>query len=231
MAAYFAEAQIVVAGDSTFKYRIKLVESFMERFNSGESIVPLFDQMMLGSGTSAEEFSKSALKSGAKLHFSDTSWFAVAPCTGKFKGKSVDFVLILNVENYGKDLYKWVVAKAQGEIFKLTPSDKSAMVTPLAHETNFMELSRINAGSVLNISQKNYRLDETAVFFAFYNSGLLTIEYVSDLQFMFLQVPGYVFMVKEFDRQYKNSGWLINSVTKMSEIEKNKLLKDLYNEK
>ena len=228
-------AQIITTGDSSFKYRIKLVESFMERFNNDTNMLPLFDQMMFGTNSKdkveAEEFSKAALKSGVKIQFADTNWFAIAPCTGKFKGKSIDFMLILNVEKYDKDQYKWVVAKAQGEIFKLTPPDNNTMITPLAHENNFMELGRIVSQSILNISQKNYHLDETTVFFALYNSGLLTIEYVSNLQFMFLQVPGYVFIVTEFDRETKNSGWLINSIAKKNDVEKKKLLNDLYHKK
>jgi len=228
-----ADAQIIEKNDSLFKYRIKLVESFMEHFNSGKNIVSLFDAQMLGADSkAAEDFSNAVSTTGVKLNYADTSWVAVAPCHGKFKGKSVDFMLILNVENYGKDLYKWVIAKAQGDFFKLSPpSTDQTIITPLAHETNFMELARISPISVLSVSQKSYKLDETAVFYAFYNSGLLDIEYVSDLQFIFLQVPGYVFTVKEFDRESKNSGWLISSFEKMKDNDKTNFLKNVYHEK
>ena len=228
-----ADAQIIEKNDSLFKYRIKLVESFMEHFNSGKNIVSLFDAQMLGADSkAAEDFSNAVSTTGVKLNYADTSWFAVAPCHGKFKGKSVDFMLILNVENYGKDLYKWVIAKAQGDFFKLSPpSTDQTIITPLAHETNFMELARINSTSILNVSQKRYKLDETSVFFAFYNSGLLDIEYVSDLQFIFLQVPGYVFTVMEFDRESKNSGWLISSFEKIKDNDKINFLKNVYHEK
>ena len=228
-----ASAQIIEKNDSLFKYRIKLVESFMEHFNSSKNIVSLFDAQMLGADSkAAEDFSNAVSTTGVKLNYADTSWVAVAPCHGKFKGKSVDFMLILNVENYGKDLFKWVIAKAQGDIFKLLPpSTDKTIITPLAHETNFMELARITPTSVLSVSQKRYKLDETSVFFAFYNSGLLDIEYVSDLQFIFLQVPGYVFTVKEFDRESTNSGWLITSFSKMNEKDKKSFFRDIYHEK
>lgn len=233
---YCASAQIIVSEDTLFNFRIKLVESFMERFNSGENIVPLFDQEMLGSDTQtvkdAEDFSKVALKSGAKLKYADTTWFAIAPCSGKMNGKSVEFVLILNVENYAKDQFKWVITKVQGDIFNLsTPTNDNPIISPLAHETNFMELARLRPSSILSVSHKRYELDPTAVFFTLYHTKQLTIEYITNLQFMFFQVPGYVFTIKEFDRQTKNAGWLITSIEKMNEKDKNNLLKSLNYEK
>lgn len=233
---YCASAQIIVSEDTLFNFRIKLVESFMERFNSGENIVPLFDQEMLGSDTQtvkdAEDFSKVALKSGAKLKYADTTWFAIAPCSGKLNGKSVEFVLILNVEKYAKDQYKWVIVKAEGNIFKLSsPANDKTIITPLAHETNFMELARLRPSAIMSVSHKRYELDPTAVFFTLYHTKQLTIEYITNLQFMFFQVPGYVLTIKEFDRQTKNAGWLITSIEKMNEKDKNNLLKSLNYEK
>ena len=231
-------AQVIIgSGDSLFQNRIKLVESFMNRFNNRENLIGLFDSEMLGAEKdsvykAAQQFAKDATKSGAKLNFADTSWFAIATCAGKYKGKSVNFILILNVETYGKDLYKWVVAKAQGDFFSLTPpKNDNTLITPLAHETNFMELSRIKAESILSVSQKRYELDQTAVFYTMINSGLLNIEYVSELQFLFLQLPGWIFTIKEFERQTYNAGWLITSFERINDKEKYNLLNNLYNEK
>jgi hypothetical protein len=44
-------------------------------------------------------------------------------------------------------------------------------------------------------------------------------------------VPGYVFTVKEFDRESTNSGWLITSFSKMNEKDKMLFLRDIYHEK
>lgn len=231
-------AQVIIdSGDSLFQNRVKLVESFMNRFNNYDNIIGLFDREILGSENdsiykAAQQFTNAISKTGAKLNFIDTTWFALATCSGKFKSKNVDFILILNVETYGKDLYKWVVTKVQGDIFTLTPpKNDNTIITPLAHETNFMELSRIKAESILNISQKKYKLDQTAVFYTMINSGILKIEYVNELQFMFFQLPGWIFTIKEFERQTHNAGWLITSFEKINEKDKRLILNNLYYEK
>ena len=72
-------------------------------------------------------------------------------------------------------------------------------------------------------------MDETSVFLADVYNGLLDIEYVKDLQFVFYQVPGYVFRIKFIERATNNTGWLITSFDKISEIEKDSFLNYLYN--
>lgn len=256
-----SEAQVVVNPDldkELFKARVKLVEEFMRRFNQTEilhtvdtsqydykakNLLALFDAQKFGLQTeqdsaykAAKSFVNDVLKSDTKLRYEDSAWFAVAPCHGKFKGKPVDFALVLNVEEYGEGAYKWVIAKADGDIFNLTPSAKSndIHITPLAHETNFMELGRITTQKddwILNYSQKQYELDPTAVFYAYVNAGLLDIEYVKNLQFTFLQVPGWIFTIMDFDRKTMNAGWLITMFDKMSNQDKKKLLEDVYHKK
>ncbi len=255
------EAQVVVNSEyekELFKARVKLVESFMRRFNCTEilhtidtmqsgfkqkNIISLFDGLMFGTKGEndslyrmANSFANDVIKYKTTLNNLDTNWFAIATCHGKLKGKSVDFTLILNTEKYAPDAYKWVIAKAVGEIFSLTPSESSndILITPLAHETNFIELRRITTQKddwILNYKQKQYDLDQTAVFFAYVNAGLLDIEYVKDLQFLFLQLPGWTFSIIDFDRETMNSGWLITSFQKMTDAEKKKFLEDVYHKK
>ncbi len=244
--------------DELFRSRVKLVEGFMRRFNGAEilhtidttkagyqqkNILSLFDAQMFGTRDDkdsvfklARKFADDVLRSKVKLNNTDTNWVAIAPCHGKLKGKPVDFVLVLNTEKYTKDAYRWVIAKAQGEIFKLTPSVTSIdlLISPLAHEVNFMELGRITTQKddwILNYKQQQYDLDQTAVFFTYVNAGLLDIENVQGLQFVFFQMPGWVFTIQEFDRREMNSGWLITSFSKMSDIEKQKYLNYVYNKK
>ncbi len=257
----FAEAQIIVNSEydkELFKARVKLVEGFMRRFNLTEilhtidttqadymqkNILSLFDGQMFGTKgendslfKEAQNFAKDVLKSGTKLHYEDTTWLAIAPCHGKFKGKPVDFFIILNVEKYDEESYKWVIANVEGEIFKLKPPivSNDILITPLAHETNFMELGRITTQRddlILNYSQKQYELDQTAVFYAYVNTGLLDIEYVKGLQFEFLQVPGWMFKIMDFNRQAMNSGWLITSFDRINNQDKKKLLENVYHKK
>ena len=232
-----------------FKLRIQLVDEFMQRFNSrgalseadnktnDSDILSLFDCTMLESDNAlleaSAQFANTIFENDVKIDYSDTLWFAETFCHGKFKGQDVDFSLILNVEKRGENMYKWVIARAEGNIFQLKPSDPSSgiILMPDDHETSFMSLYRITHGKddrILNYAQKQFKPDETSVFFSYVNVGLLDIEYVSDMQFVFYQVPGWKFAIKDFQRLEKNSGWLIKSFEKISDEEKQKTLNQLY---
>lgn len=183
-----------------------------------------------------QNFINTVIEKNISINYSDTTWFAKAVCHGKLKGKEVDFTLFLNVEHRKEDMYKWVIAKAEGDVFKLKPSLKSEkiMLMPDDHETNFMSLHRITTEKDDLIScymQKDYPLDETSVFLSDVYNGLLDIDYVKDLQFIFYQVPNYVFRIKFIERETNNTGWLITDFDKVSEDEKEDFLDYLYNNK
>lgn len=250
-------AQIVMNSQlekDIFSARVKLVDEFMRRFNCDKvlpgldtsksnykklNILSLFDAEIFGSETdslfkSAQDFAADVLKSNIRINYSDTNWIAFAPCHGKLKGKPIDFFISLTVEKRGKDMYKWVISKVQGTAIALKPSNSGdlIMIMPDDHETNFMSLSRITSNNldyILNYKQKDYELDQTAAFYTLVNTGQLSVEYVRDLQFMFFQIPGWTFTIKEFDRQTKNSGWLITSFSKMEDEDKETYLKNIYN--
>lgn len=58
--------------------------------------------------------------------------------------------------------------------------------------------------------------------------GYLEIEYVSDIEYTFLQVPGFTFTVKEYERESANSGWLISEWSEISASDKDNILQRLY---
>lgn len=254
-----ANAQKVITNDlnaGLYDSRIKLVDEFFDRFNGKEghpdisrkdkdyrkkNLMFVFNGRMFKSKEDAkfkelQNFINTVIEKNISINYSDTTWFAKAVCHGKLKGKEVDFTLYLNVEHRKEDMYKWVIAKAEGDVFKLKPSFKSEkiMLMPDDHETNFMSLHRITTEKDDLIScyiQKNYPLDETSVFLSDVYNGLLDIDYVKDLQFIFYQVPNYVFRIKFIERETNNTGWLITNFDKVSEDEKEDFLDYLYNNK
>lgn len=256
---FVANAQKVITNDlnaELYDSRIKLVDEFFDRFNGKEghpdisrkdkdyrkkNLMFVFNGRMFKSKEDAkfkelQNFINTVIEKNISINYSDTTWFAKAVCHGKLKGKEVDFTLYLNVEHRKEDMYKWVIAKAEGDVFKLKPSLKSEkiMLMPDDHETNFMSLHRITTEKDDLIScymQKDYPLDETSVFLSDVYNGLLDIDYVKDLQFIFYQVPNYVFRIKFIERETNNTGWLITDFDKVSEDEKEYFLDYLYNNK
>ncbi len=239
--------------DEQYGARVKLVDEFFDRFNGLEDrpdidkndpdyhfkrLLVLFNGKMFTSFTdstfiAAKEFIETINKDSVKLNYADKQWYANATCHGKFKGKDVVFTLYLTVEHRKSNMYKWVISKAEGDIFSLSPSKKSEkiMMMPDDHETNFLSLHRItneNDDLISNYTRKNHSVDETSVFLSYVYNGLLNIDYVSDLNFTFLQVPGYEFSIKEFEREGYNVGWLICSFNKLTEKQKKDKIKLVY---
>ena len=254
-----ANAQKVITNDlnaGLYDSRIKLVDEFFDRFNGKEghpdisrkdkdyrkkNLMFVFNGRMFKSKEDAkfkelQNFINTVIEKNISINYSDITWFAKAVCHGKLKGKEVDFTLYLNVEHRKEDMYKWVIAKAEGDVFKLKPSFKSEKIMLMTddHETNFMSLHRITTEKDDLIScymQKDYPLDETSVFLSDVYNGLLDIDYVKDLQFIFYQVPNYVFRIRFIERETNNTGWLITDFDKVSEDEKEYFLDYLYNKK
>jgi hypothetical protein len=248
-----AQITLNMLNQELYHTRVKLVDEFISRFN-GEELRPdlnkdlqnlnktnlllLFNSKLFKSKNDplfaeAQEMVDTILANGTKIQYSDTTWVAKALCHGRFKDKDVEFVMYLTVEQREEDMYKWVIAKVEGEIFKLNPSVKSSkiMISPDAHETNFMALRRVTTEKgdyITNYGLKNLSIDQTSVFYSYVYNGWLEIEYVKDLEFMFFQVPQYQFSIKHFDRDEINAGWLISSFQKISEQEKRNFLNYIY---
>lgn len=224
----------------SYEMRVKLVDEFFDRFN-GEKYRPdvadsdsacrernlllLFDRNLFHSFEDsafieAKAMVDTVISHNVKIHYADTSWFAKALCKATFKGKSVYVTLYLKTEKRKEDMYKWVIVGAVGDILRLNPSINSdkQMLMPDDHETNFLSLHRITRQKddcIISYAEKCFEINQTSSFYAFVYGGLLDIDYVEELEFVFYQVPDYVFSIKYFERNEYNSGWLISSFRRL----------------
>lgn len=223
-----------------YKTKIKLVDEFFDRFNGVElrmdvdtldcayrekNMLLLFNGQLFKSFEDslfyeARRMVQSALDNNIRIDYADTAWHAEALCRGKLNGKPVDFTVHLQVEHRRGNMYKWVISRVEGEVFGLNPTLRTErlMLMPDDHETNFMSLHRITTEKddyITNYAQKAFVPDQTSVFYAFVYSGLLDIEGVDELKFVFCQIPDYEFTIKYFERDSFNSGWLIDSFRKI----------------
>ena len=236
-----------------YKTRVKLVDEFFDRFNGKagridvaaddsdcrrKNLLLLFDSQMFVSAddslfAEAVSMVDTVISSGTAIEYPDSAWMARASCQARLNGKEVTLDLYLNVERRGEDMYKWVIARAEGDILKLSPSLRSGkmMLMPDDHETNFLSLYRVTTerdDCITNYASRCFTVDETSVFFAYVYSGQLDIDRVSSLEFTFLQVPGYAFTIKHVERDTYNAGWLISSFRRMTDADKQALMKTIY---
>lgn len=228
--------------DDQYRAKVKLIDQFFSRFNGQEeradikvgdrltNMLMLLDLSQYKSREDknfifAESFVKSVIEDSITLHYSDSLWFAKVLCKGKLQGKDVTFTLVLNVEERKGNRYKWVIRDAIGNIFK-TPryqGDGQLFILPNNHEQFFMSLDRITSESnefIEDYMCHDYETDALSAFVTLVKYGYLKISHVEDVEFTFLQVPGYSFSVKHFERDTYNSGWLISSVESCTEEEK-----------
>ncbi len=237
-----------------YNSRIKLLSEFMQRFNGEEdnpfidsingekyklNLCQLFDSEIILKNREINEpkafqFIDSVLTNSIKIHFNDAEWYAKVNCVGKIKEKEVNFSLYLTVEERGKDMYKWVISDVEGEIFNLTSSkiSEKIMLYPNEHESDFMRLNSITHGKddyITLYSSKQSHVDRLTVFNTLVFYDILNIEYVNDIEYTFLQVPGFIFTVREIDRDSTNSGWLITEWDEVPDAVKNGILQRIYN--
>jgi hypothetical protein len=233
--------------------RVGLVDEFFSRFNGKtahpdipitdtnsrrDNLMFLFDLAQFTSKNDskfqeATQMMDLVINDSIKINFSDTTWVAIAHCKGLLEGKSVNFDLFLTVQHRKENMYKWVISRADGNIFNITPRNENEkiMLYPGDHETNFMSLGRMTKEQPFNVKNfmaRGFDYDMTSVFAYLIYNRKLKIDYVNDLEFIFTQVPGYIFHIKYFERENKNSGWLISDFYRSSEEDKASFIGSLF---
>ncbi|MDE6556589.1 MAG: hypothetical protein K2K55_06450 [Duncaniella sp.] len=238
---FAADAQLPDITQEIYKERVALMDEFMQRFNSRDSISETSDSLTRQQSivtilrlfnlsnfsspedpmlTAATEFASAAVDSCVFISYPDSAWTAFATCHGIYRKQPVTFVLELKVARRGPDMYKWVISGVEGELFSLPPIDtgKGFYIFPDSHETNFMALSDLtdsHTESIRLYADPSVTIDPLSAFFAMVYGGQLKIDHVKPLEFRFRQVPGWEFTVRQFERDNLNSGWLIDAIEKL----------------
>lgn len=234
--------------------KVKLVDEFFARFNGQEtrhdvgpkykdresSVLLLFDLSKFESKSDsgfvmAKLFAKDVVADSTYINYEDGKWFARVKCTAHLNKKNTNFLIFLTVENVRDSMYKWVISAVDGDIFKTSRDNphRELYISPNSHELFFSSLRNVTKDAyefVDDYTKKSFKADQLSVFTTLVRNGQLKIDAVSDLEFVFTQVPNYVFTIRHFERESKNAGWLIDTLKVVSEEEKNNLIKKYYNE-
>lgn len=232
--------------------KVKLIDEFFARFNGEElrndlgpeysdresGVLLLFDIAKYKSKNdsgfvAAKAFAHSAVNSGVKLNFEDKNWFAKIKCHGKLAQKKVTFNVILCVEERDSAMYRWAISDVEGDMFSNSrdKAHEELFIMPNDNEQFFMSIRNITTESYKFIDdyvKSGYKVDALSTFLTLVRSNQLKIDAVTDVEFIFLQVPNYSFTVKYFERQNNNAGWLIDSIRLCDDSEKADILKRLH---
>ncbi len=87
-------------------------------------------------------------------------------------------------------------------------------IPPNSHETQFIALGTLLKGkySYKNLTSDTFRPNLLTAFFDRLYSGSLIFQHVEKVVFHITEVDGWVFTVREFNRESYNSGWLIDNL-------------------
>jgi hypothetical protein len=130
-----------------------------------------------------------------------------------FNGVPQKISIFLNQEIIGKGMVKWVILDVKGEMFNFLKTDTTLVrfISPSSNETDFINLRRAmeDIDYLQYYASGNFSLDMRSLFFYFVNAKMIKFEYVEEVHYHILDIPGWCIKVKEFNRDELNSGWLI----------------------
>jgi len=237
-----------VSGEENFAYQVKQVDEFIERFNNSDfSFIKQYLKNKYNiEDVSRSELIKSLFnhadttwikedvvqfladvtdnKYPPYLDFYDDNWYAELNCMGTYKGKKEGFTLILQVETVeATGGAKWVVVGVSADFLNLPQSkDYRKALNPASYGTDFMGLidALADTANYQNYISSSAQPSQLLLFFNELYEKNLTFKQVNDITYHFLQIDNWIFQVRDFKRDTKNSGWLISSLLKVNDEQK-----------
>ncbi len=166
------------------------------------------------------------------LDFHGPNWFAEVPATFKYYRKKENLLLFLQLEHENLG-YKWVITNVYFDkflkLFNKGNQDeiKSKFLHPMSHELDFMNIYKVfrDPKYVEYYASKTFKPDYRTLLFYEVKMGNMEYESLGPLKFHFFQVEGWYFEVTFFNRPGNNSGWLISKLYKISDKEKDELIR------
>jgi hypothetical protein len=166
------------------------------------------------------------------LDFHGENWFAEVPASFKYYRKKENLLLFMQLEqeNLG---YKWVITNVYFDKFlkQFNKGDKEVIagtfLHPMSHELDFMNIYKVFRDPKYSeyYASKSFKPDYRTLLFYEIKMGNMEYESVGPLKFHFFQVDGWYFEVTFFNRPGNNSGWLISKLFRISDNEKQALIR------
>ncbi len=192
----------------------------------GNYILSLFDSKNYSISTNLKNDFINDVNGESSSQFVDfykENWYAEIDADFTYKGKKSNLIMYLKIE---KDRlgYKWAISNIYFHEFEkqffpdTTGTTAPHFIHPMSHEIHFMSLRKVfdRTNHLEYYSIKEFKPDYLTLFIYEIKNGNLKYEGVNDLKFHFLQLDGWYFEVKNFNRGGFNSGWLISNLLKVS---------------
>lgn len=233
--------------EENFLVEVKQVDEFIERFNFDQQtlvvkyaaehlphvtldrpslILGMFNfEDRIWSDTMVQAFINQVCDSTCPvfLNFLDEDWYAVLPCSIRYKGKPQVAYLTMQIQEEANHASKWTIRSVEAPFLELeTDTDRLKALNPISHATDFIGLSRAleDTDNLRNYLHRTYTDDHVSLFMQAVKSGDLEFVQVNSISYHFLQIEGYVFVLNRYLRDSKNSGWLIDELMPADPVKK-----------
>jgi hypothetical protein len=160
-------------------------------------------------------------------------WYAHINCAVTWKGKPETAALTLRLEKLANNGYKWVITDVKAKFLIATVQtdpalmafvmpvavDSTTSLNPMSHGTDFMNIDRVTSDkkNIANYFDADNSLSPiTHYFIQECFSNRLKVKQANDISYSFMQIDGWAFDIQQYNRQTRNSGWLICKLTKTS---------------
>lgn len=241
--------------ESDFAFEVKTIDEFIERFNNDQYTLirqyletkfpkkkitrydlvrtlfnyeePLWDKELAGQfvnqvcDTSKEKF----------LDFYADNWYAQAECQVKYKGVSKKVWITLQVVVSDRTgAAKWVMCGARAPFLDFSKRlDPKKFLNPISHATDFIGLKKAMEDKmfVRNYLTEKFQESHLNKYLAALATGDIEFQQINSVQYHFLSIDNWLFKVKEYIRPGRNSGWLIQSLSKKTNAEKETYKKEV----
>jgi hypothetical protein len=166
------------------------------------------------------------------LDFNNDNWLATVNCAVVFKGKAQTAILKLKIKNLSDGSCKWeIIDVAAGFLSPLGVNKGSDLkqpiipkaintsdyLTPISNTNDFMDIDMVSENPI-NISnyitKSNQYNPNMCSFITQCLNKELKILHVNTVTYNFFQIKGWEIIVKKYNRETKNSGWLISKLIK-----------------
>ncbi len=199
-----------------------------------QSLAVLFDQQTYGNQPDLQRFfiEDVTANDSTFMTFLGGRWYSEVSATFKYKGKPVNIIMILGIEQEGLGS-KWVLNNIYfSEFNKLFPSGEITekekhFLHPMSHELDFMNIYKIfkEPEVIEYYASKTFEPDYLTLFFYEIKLGNLVFQEVDTVKFHVFQIKDWYFEVSWFNRSGSNAGWLISNLIYIPEKEKKDLIK------
>lgn len=233
-----AVCQVYASYEEKFAFEVKQIDEFIERFNDQQTLIKEFLASYHGETEVKRDVlikslfnlrSTSIVKGDVfrfietvvdpqrpvVLSFYDDDWFARVKCSVLYQQKKQELTLVLRVQKEADGAAKWVIHGVDADFF-ITPKvvNPNASLNPISHGTDFLGLSKAfsDIENLKSYLPENYHEDQLSKFVLELQNKRITFQQVENISYHFLQIDGWILTVENFQRQEKNSGWLISTL-------------------